>query len=169
IIPSTVLSRRFSRRSLLRQIRDQRHALQLFKTYVGETPPPSYQPNATQRSCLIIGASTVSPEIKNRINDQIVGLKYFPVFAATGNDCLASALPQDEEIRRASFAVAFTENLTPQEYYCLGAARAALTPTITLTGNVDYPYDPAIPKEYQPRYVEKDSFESICETIAVEV
>ena len=169
IIPSSVLGRRFSRRSLLRQIRDQRHALGIFKDYMGKNPPPSYQPSAAQRSCVIIGQSCISPAVQQRVHDRIEGLKYSPVFAAVGNECLAAAPPQDESIMRASFAVAFTENLSPQKYYCFGAVRAALTPTITLTGNLNYPYDPVIPKEYQPRIVDINSAESICETIAREI
>lgn len=169
IIPSTVLGRRFSRRSLLRQVRDQRHALGIFKDYMGANPPPTYQPSAAQRSCLIIGASCISPLIKERIYNQIAALKYSPIFAAVGNDCLTSAPPRAEELAGAYFAVAFTENLSPQEYYCLGVVRASLTPTVTLTSNPNYPYDPIIPREYQPRLVDIDSAESICEVIVREV
>ena len=169
VIPGTILGRRFSRRSLLRQVRDQRHALGIFKDYMGESPPPNYQPSPAQRSCLIIGASCVSPSVRQRIEEQIAGLKYSPVFAAAGNDCMAAAPPEDEGIIRASFAVAFTENLSPREYYCLGAVRAALTPTITLTGNPGYLYDPKVPEEYQPRRVDVTSAESVCETIDREV
>ena len=169
VIPSVLMGRRFSRRSFLRQIRDQRHALRIFKAYVGEEPPPSYQPSPAQRSCLIIGASCVTDAIRQRIYDQIVSLRYSPVFAACGEHCLAVAAPQDEGVARASFAVAFTENLSPQEYYCLGAVRAAITPTIMLTSETSYPYDPGIPVEYQPRIVDIESADSICEVISKEV
>jgi len=168
VIPSLVFGRRFSRRSLLRQIRDQRHALRIFKAYMGEDPPPSYQPSPAQRSCLIIGASCMSSKIQEQLHDQIVSLRYSPVFAAVGDRCLSVAPPQDEGVARA-FAVAFTENLSPQEYYCLGAVRAASTPTITLTGDLGYPYDPNIPTEYQPRQVDIRSGQSICETVVREV
>jgi len=153
VIPSVVMGRRFSRRSFLRQVRDQRHALRIFKSYMGEEPPPSYQPSPAQRSCLIVGGSCVTDAVRQRISDQIVSLRYSPIFAASGEHCLEVAAPQDEAVARASFAVAFTEGLSPQEYYCLGAVRAATTPTITLTSDRSYPYDPAIPIEYQPRVV----------------
>jgi hypothetical protein len=96
-------------------------------------------------------------------------MRYAPVFACEGENCLAAAPTQDDAIIRASFAIAFVENLRPQEYYCLGAARTALTPTITLTGNRDYRYDPDIPTEYQPRLVAADSADSIGEVIKQEV
>ena len=136
---------------------------------MGEEPPPSYQPSPAQRSCLIVGGSCVTDAVRQRISDQIVSLRYSPVFAASGEHCLEVAAPQDEAVARASFAVAFTEGLSPQEYYCLGAVRAATTPTITLTSDRSYPYDPAIPIEYQPRVVDIASADSICEMISKEV
>jgi hypothetical protein len=93
-------------------------------------------------------------------------LQYAPLFAESGEDCLA---PQREEIAQAALAVAFVDHLSPQEACCLGAMRGALTPTITFTGNRRYPYDPRIPKEYQPRKVQMDAVDGVCEKLVEEV
>jgi hypothetical protein len=141
VLPDSVLARRFSRRSLLRQIRDQRYALQIFKDYVGKAPPPTYEPRNAQRTCLIIGASRLSITIRSELESHLRDLMYFPTIIGAGEDCLGDEHTQDARLRQASFVVAVVEGLTPREYYWLGAARSVLTPTITITDNFCYPYD----------------------------
>lgn len=64
VISSVVMGRRFSRRSFLRQIRDQRFALRIFKSYMGEEPPPSYQPRLPRR------IQRIAPESRKLWNSQ---------------------------------------------------------------------------------------------------
>lgn len=57
LVPSGILQRRFSRRRLLREARDHRHAIRILKSYIGEDPPPAYQPVSEQRRCALIGGA----------------------------------------------------------------------------------------------------------------
>ena len=75
----------------------------------------------------------------------------------------------EELVQNAALCIAVVEELTPAEYYLLGAARAALTPTITLTLNSDYVFDPIIPREYQPRPVAPNDSESLLNILDVEI
>src|SRR5205085_340628 len=55
LVPERVLQRRFSRGAFLRQVREHRHAVGVLKTYLGQEPPPRYQPTLSQRSCVVAG------------------------------------------------------------------------------------------------------------------
>jgi hypothetical protein len=76
IIPSRVLQRRFSRKSLLREMRSHRHGLQILNSYLGETPPPQYQPGLERRGCLIVGG-------RNRQTEEVM----FGELDAMGYSC----------------------------------------------------------------------------------
>src|SRR5262245_53109630 len=57
LVPQGILQRRFSRRRLLREVRDHRAALRTLKSYIGTDPPPTYHPISLRRSCAIIGGN----------------------------------------------------------------------------------------------------------------
>src|SRR5947208_12879480 len=63
LVPTRILQSRFSRKSFLRQVRTHRHALQIFKAYLGESPPPRYQPSTSRRSCLLVGLEALHEEV----------------------------------------------------------------------------------------------------------
>ena len=72
-------------------------------------------------------------------------------------------------VQSAALCVAVIEGLTPAEYYLLGAARAALTPTIALTLDPAYAFDPVTPREYQPRQVTLGDADALVRTIEAEI
>ena len=65
--------------------------------------------------------------------------------------------------------VAVVEGLTPAEVYCLGVARASLTPTIAITLDAAYQYSPVTPREYQPRLVRRGDSNDLMRTIKHEI
>jgi hypothetical protein len=169
LISGILLQRRFSRRHFLREVRNHRHALQMLKTYIGSEPPPTYQPNSAQRSCLVVGASSLSENQRGRIQDGLTRLRYHSIMVPERNECLSYDNPYEDMVTQSMLCVAFTERLSPLEFYLLGAARACLTPTILLTQNPDYLFHPMVPEEYQPRKVTAIDMDLLCTTLEKEV
>jgi hypothetical protein len=169
LISGVLLQRRFSRRHFLREVRNHRHALQILKTYIGNEPPPTYQPSSGQRCCLVIGGSSLSDNQLSRIQDQLISLRYSPIVVPGGTDCLSYDHPYEEMITQSMLCISFTEKLSPREFYLLGAARASLTPTILLTQNSGYAFNPKVPEEYQPRKVVTGDTDVMCQILKQEI
>jgi len=163
LIPRNLVQRRFSRRHLLREVRNHRHAMRLLKTYIGKEPPPTYQPSTHQRSCLVNGTSVISEKQRSVIEGQLTQLGYKPISVKDGTHFLSFDQPFEEVVAQSVLCVSFSENLSPLEFYLLGAARASLLPTIPLTQDTGYPYSLKVPKEYQPRDVSKQNFDEVLE------
>ncbi len=168
-IPDTLLQRRFSRRQLLREVRNHRHALRILKTYLGTEPPPTYELSSGQRQCLVIGASALAEGGGARLEEQLKTLKYSPIMVPAGVDYLSYEHPYEQQVSRASLCISFVEELSPREFYLLGAVRAALLPTILLSRNPDHAFDSRVPDEYQPRRVSAARLDELCQTVNHEV
>jgi hypothetical protein len=168
LVPPGLLQRRFSRRRLLREARDHRYALRLLKGYVGTDPPPTYQPGSTRRCCAILGASGVADAMRAALETSIESAGYTPLFAPAGSQ-LSQEVGFEDALQRAGLCVALIEGLSASEYYMLGVARSALTPTVLVTHDALYPFHPVIPREYQPRYVQDGNLSTLTSTIATEI
>lgn len=167
-VSSSLLQQRFSRRRLLREVREHRHALQSLKTLVGKEPPPSHQLLNAQRRCVIIGADRLGDAALTALRGLLTRRRYCPVVVPVGASWL-DGLQSEEVIQRAALCIAVVEGLSPSEYYLLGAARASLTPTITLTLDAAYAFSPTTPREYQPRQLAPLSVEALLRTVDVEI
>jgi hypothetical protein len=152
-IPHRVLHSRFSRKWYFRQVRDHRHAMRMFQTYLGENPPPRYQPSHAKQKCLAVGMSVLRPKVRDAVAEAVEAYGYDLV-----NDSLSERL-QDESIRLsehlacADLAVEVVDSPELQDHYFMGAIRATFIPRISLTCNKDYEWDSRIPREYQPRTI----------------
>jgi hypothetical protein len=163
LIPANLVQRRFSRRHLLREVRNHRHAIRLLKTYVGTEPPPTYQPSTQQRRCLVNGLSVLPDGQRSQIERQLKQLKYNPISVESGAYFLSFDRPIEDVVAQSILCVSFSENLSPLESYLLGAARASLLPTILLTQDPGYTFSSKVPKEYQPREVSKENLDKVLE------
>lgn len=168
LVPSGLLQRRFSRRGLLREARDHRHAIRLLKGYVGNDPPPSYQPTSVRRRCVLIGVSQLGREALTALLASLESLHYSPLLVSRGRR-LSDDLVIEQAVQRAALCIALVEGLTPTEYYLLGVARSALTPSVLLTHDAAHPYHPVTPREYQPRYVRAGDVDALVRTITTEI
>jgi hypothetical protein len=65
--------------------------------------------------------------------------------------------------------VSFVEELSPLEFYLLGGVRASLIPSILLTQNPGYTYNPRVPKAYQPRKITVQDMDALCHTLETEI
>src|SRR5204862_2573042 len=112
--------------------------------------PPTYQPASARRCCTILGASGVADSVRTALEGSTESAGYTPLFAPPGGQ-LSQEVGFEDALQRAGLCVALIEGLTASEYYMLGVARSALTPTILLTHDARYSFHRVIPREYQPR------------------
>jgi hypothetical protein len=168
LVPPGLLQRRFSRRRLLREARDHRHALCTLKDYIGSDPPPAYQPTSAQRSCAVIGSARLHGEQLQALMDCLERRHYKPVIVTT-HEPIPDEVLTEKMAHSAALCIAVMDGLTPTEYYLLGAAHAALTPTIALTLDPVYSFDPITPREYQPRPVTANDAAELLKTIEAEI
>jgi hypothetical protein len=168
LVPHGVLQRRYSRRRLLREVRDHRAAVRTLKSYVGNDPPPTYHPTSARRRCAVIGASRLGREPLGALLQYLEECNYSPHVVKRGTR-LPDEMAAEESVRRAAVCVAVVEGLSPAEIYLLGAARASLTPTIALTLDAAYPFNKVTPKEYQPRGVRKGDSADLLRVVEQEI
>jgi hypothetical protein len=74
-----------------------------------------------------------------------------------------------ETIACADLALCCVDAAEPESYYLLGAARSAFLPTIAITVNGAYEFDPKVPQEYQPRVLPAETPDGIRETLTAEL
>ena len=151
VISSRILQRRFSRSSLIRQTREHQHAVRIFQEYLGETPPPRYQPSLGTRTCLIVGANGWNETARESAVRVIQSRGY----ALREVDELTAGPSYNPEICEAlgtaTVAVFMGEGSIAGSHYVMGAAQFSVVPTITITTNENFPFHPTVPRDYQPR------------------
>jgi len=169
VVPRGVMQRRFSRRGLLRQVREHRHALRVLKSYLGTEPGPPYEPSIDQRTCLLIGRTALDDAQLSCVSDYLGTRQYNVITAPHGTGWLSFDEPHEVLVTKSMLCVSFAENLSPLEFYILGATRAVLTPLILLTRNPQYPFDKRVPFEYQPTIVHGGEPDAFCSVLKKEV
>jgi len=169
LISSRILQRRFSRKALLRQVRDHRYAVQMLRSYIGDDPPPAYQPTTEMRQCLLGGLRDFSPDITRTLEGLLAERGYAThVLLGEVVDCLYNPNLQDT-LNNADLAVAFIESNQQRAEFFLGALRAAFVPTILLTADPAFSFHPTVPREYQARIVDASAGESVRSTVNAEI
>lgn len=156
-IPSRVLQKRFSRRYLPLEIKEHTHAIQSLKAYMGIMPLPKYQPSNKKRACLLVGLSILHEDEREVVKEIIKKRNYSIIPINETTDHIFQKQTVYEKICLASLAVCFVDSKSCVSNYYLGAIRTAMVPTILLTTNPSYSYEPKIPKEYQPRIIETEN------------
>jgi hypothetical protein len=168
VLPRGILQRRFSRRGLLREVRDHRHAMSLLRTYIGSDPPPAYQSISAQRRCVVVGASRFPASQLDALGQLLTTLRYRPTIVVP-SPVLPHDMAGEDVAQGASLCIAVTEDLTPAEAYLLGATRSALTPSILLTLLPISPFGGSIPIEYQPRAVRLGDSDNLVRIVETEI
>jgi len=153
LVPPRILQRRFSRRSYLRQVRQHRHGLQILKVYLGEQPPPRYQPSTSRRSCLLIGTEDL-PQLNEIIPAVVESRGYSPVDLGKVRRSSPESLEIYEAIACADLAACLVDSKSPESQFLLGAVQATFIPSVTFTADDAYNFNPHIPREYQPRIIQ---------------
>jgi hypothetical protein len=169
LISSRVLQRRFSRKGLLRQVRDHRHAVQSLRSYIGEQPPPEYQPSSERRTCLLSGVDDLPQEERERVQAQLMQRGYLPrILSGTTRECLYETSLQ-EMMNTAQLAIAFVDSNRNRAEFFLGALRTSFVPTILLSHDPTFHFYEGVPREYQTRIVDISNHDSVRTTIDEEI
>ena len=169
LVPSRIIQRRFSRRGLLRQVRDHRHAVKIMAHYVGAEPPPTYQPGLNRRTCVVVGASRFGKRVMGEIEHELQDLGYSPIMMAAQDPSFIFDRHHQETLATTDVALCFVSAPEPFTQLIFGALRAFLTPTILLTADPKYPFHPSVPREYQPTVVDPKGVSQLRMTIAEQV
>jgi hypothetical protein len=159
-LPSRVLRSRFSRKWFFRQVRDHRQAVRLFKSYLGEEPPPRYQPPSERQTCLAIGLSALLPSVQRGLCEAIERFGYNLVSDRLSDRIQGQSIRLSEHLACADLAVEVIDSLDASDQYLMGAVRATFIPHISLTCDSQYPFDGEVPLEYQPRMILNDDTNS---------
>jgi hypothetical protein len=147
LIPGRVLQRRFSRGSYFRQIREHTHAIEILKTYLGEEPPPRYQPAVTQRSCVIAGDDALSGDARQGLIAMLGGRGFRIVTTSTLDE---NELETVEAIAQSQAALAFIDASRLVSHFARGLLHGASVPMVEFTGNQDFRFRDAVPRDLQP-------------------
>jgi hypothetical protein len=169
IVPSRILQRRFSRRALLRQVRDHRHAIRIFRSYIGDDPPPRYQPHLKRRSCIIAGTDEIPRHIVDGLLQTVEELNYRALEVVTGTHARVYESSELELMASVDLALCFVSSADTYSHYIFGAFRAFLTPSILISGDHSYPFHPLVPLEYQPRLASLDNIQQLQELLRREI
>ncbi len=154
LVPTRVLQQRFSRRGLLRQVRNHRHALCSMKSYLGDNPPPAYDRTHKKRSGLLVGLSSVPKHCRTAIATTIENRSYDIVALDTNDGRNLYNEEVQEAIATAAIAICVVDSTDRHSHFIFGALRAFLVPTILLAQDAGYQFDKRVPLEYQPRIVD---------------
>ena len=150
VVPARVLQRRFSRGAFLRQVREHRHAMRVFKSYLGDDPPPRYQPEVAQRSCVLTGDETLGADVSRSLDAMVTGRGY-RVIRPDGSP--ADEAGVTDALCQAHLAIAFIDATSPTVHYCRGLLHGAAVPTLEFTSNPPSRPPVGIPAEFTPRIV----------------
>ena len=151
LIPSRILRKRFSARSYVRELREHMHALEIFRTYVGQRPVPKYQASLEQRSCVLVGLESIGEDYRKTISILVKERGYRPITIDISGESVIQAGNIHFDIASASLAICCIDDVAPISNYLLGVVQDALVPTIILTTNKRSPLSPSMPAEYQRR------------------
>jgi hypothetical protein len=168
IVPLRCLQRRFSRKSFFRQTKEHRHAVKIFKSYIGDDPVPNYQPSFNKRSCLLIGATDWPRDLVNAFDD-FIAKAFYEVIKIDAEVGLISSSEKSEALISADLAICYEDSSMPLSRYFFGAAKASFVPTISLTTDVNYPFDKSIPPEYQARTIDLNDAASTIDLIGKQI
>jgi hypothetical protein len=169
LIPTRILQSRFSRRSFLRQIREHHHFINILKNYLGENPPPKYQPSAMKKTCAMVGTPDLSKEMRENLYSIISDKGYSVIELDSDFEIPIQDQKIFDDIHSADLAVCLIEGKTYATQYLFGALHLAFIPTIFLTTNNLYKYNPIIPKEYQPLSIDINKIQETSEKIYKEI
>jgi hypothetical protein len=169
LIPARVLQRRFSRNGLAREMKEHRHAVQSLRAYIGKEPPPTYQPGAERRTCLLSGLVDLPGRLSDNLQTQLVRRGYLPyTLAGPLQKCLYETDLQ-QTIQTAQLAIAFVDSTQDRAEFFLGTLMGNFVPTILFSHNRDFAFHAQVPREYQARVMDISDEESVGQAIDTEI
>jgi hypothetical protein len=168
ILPSRILQRRFSHRTYFRQFREHTDALRLLRSSMGDPPPSRYQPNASQRTCGLVGLRPLDRNSKNFIHNFVALRGFQPIDLEKLDATNDLAFEKYEHLATLDVALEFVDSRTVRSAYWAGALSAAAVPRIAITINPNYPFSDLVPRDFQPRQANVSGGASLEEVLSAE-
>ena len=169
VVPPRLLQRRYSHRTYFRQVREHTHALRALKTYMGDPPPPRYQPSAGQRVCGLIGLNAVEQTSQSVIRNIVSERGYRLVDLEIVDAANPLAFEQFEHLASLDVALCCADSHGQRSQYWSGAINAVAIPSIAYTTNPQYPFNEHFPREFQPRLANAETSASLGEVLQAEL
>jgi hypothetical protein len=151
VVPLRILQRRYSHRTYFRQVREHRHALAALRAYMGDPPPPRYQPSAGRRACGLIGLGALEASSRTRVRS-FVGERGYRLVELEQIDA-ENPLVFDRFEHLASLHVALrcADSRAQASRYWTGAVSATAIPSIAITADAEFRFSDQFPRDFQPR------------------
>jgi hypothetical protein len=168
LVPSRVLQRRFSRGAFLRQVRDHRHAIAMFKSYLGQDPPPRYNPIIGQRSCAVAGSEVLSEDVASGLDEMLAKRGYRVIRSLELGTHEAQAT---DELCQADVALIYLDDPSPTTHYARGLLHAASVPTVEFSERVPDSDQGSTPTDFFPRVLgsASENATELCARVADEL
>ena len=169
VLPPWVLQQRYSHRLFFRQVRDHSYSLRLLKNYMGEQPPPRYQPLPGQRTCGLVGLSSIDKASRDIIR-RVVSERGFRLVELERVDTENPlSFDQFDLLATLDVAIRCADSRTRASLYWTAALNTAAVPSITFTLNPEYEYDERFPREFQARLANAGVEPSLEEVLRAEL
>jgi hypothetical protein len=157
VLPPYVLQRRFSARWFPRSVREYRQALTVLRSHIGSSVPRLH--GLSPRTCLLLGTSTLEPEIAAAVEQHIRQVRRYEVVTST--DLIADIDRHPiayGQFREFSLVVAFLEpDHDRDELFLLGGVQSTFVPTISFVQQRSRHPDNSVPAEYRERLLDPSS------------
>jgi hypothetical protein len=168
VVPLRVLQRRYSHRTYFRQVREHRHALAALKAYMGNPPPPRYQPSAGRRACGVIGLGAFEPSRRARVRTFVTERGYRLVDLDRIDAENPLSFDRFEHLASLHVALRCAESRVLASRYWTGAVGATVIPCIALTTDPGYRFSDRFPRDFQPRLADAGGAPPIEQVLAME-
>ena len=168
-IPSRVLQMRFSHTTYVHQIREQQYAMRTLKNYIGDTPPPRYQPTSGQRACGVVGWSALSPSQRADLETELVSRGFRLVDLEDLDLHDPFLFDAHDRLGSLDLAISCVDAKEPSAFYLRGALTAEAVPTISFSAAKGYMISPAYPESLQSRIVDQPGRKALPEMLREEL
>ena len=135
---------------------------------MGDPPPSRYQPNASQRTCGLVGLKPLDRNSKNFIHNFVALRGFQPIDLERLDATNDLAFEKYEHLATLDVALEFVDSRTVRSAYWAGALSAAAVPRIAITVNPNYHFSDLVPRDFQPRQANVSGGSSLEEVLSAE-
>lgn len=155
LVPAHCMQRRFSRRSFIRHLREDRNIVNSFRSFV-RNAPPRFQPVNRRKACLLVGCHRLREPLRSALQNVVASRGYDPL--STRSLVLPAPHHVDfyDAIGFANVAIVVVDAHDAASRYALGALHTAFVPVLPITSNSRFEFEDNVPREYQPRSINGD-------------
>jgi len=158
MLSNFILKRRFSSKSFFRDYYEHQNALEIFKSFIGNSQLPKYQSLNFQKSAILLGFDKENIELESQIKKYLNDTGYF-VWGNIENEENKELIIEGKRhfyLSNTYLSICLIDKLSNKGSYYLGAIRSIQIPTILVTQNNKDEYKGWVPTEFRQRYIPKD-------------